>query len=106
MQQIPRRMLIHNIILRPVLNKDEYGNRTFSASAAISYVRCEPSKRNALASLGEMKDDKLILFYDCFNSEPQTLTFNLNDEVEFNSQKYTIRDFKDFSPHHLEIFLK
>lgn len=102
---IPRDILIHSAT-KYTTTKDRYGKETISASAPITFIRCEPVSEWKQANIGEMKDDKLLMFYDCVNSLPAGLSFAKGDKVEFNGQDYTVRSFKDFSPHHLEINLK
>lgn len=105
MRQIPKIILIHSGTYYNV-SKDEYGNDTITASAPLSAIRCEPVKSSALKALGEMKDDVLTLYFDCVNSSPKGQTFSKYDKINFKGQLYEIRDVKDFSPHHYEVYLK
>ena len=106
MQPIPRKFLEHTVTHEAATATDRNGARTYATGVAVSFVRCEPVSAWKAAQNGEMKDDKLTLFYDCVNSDPAGRTFKKGDRVTFNGAAYTVRDFKDFSPHHLEIFLK
>jgi len=106
MQPIPKIALVHDITLYTITGVDADNNPVISASAPVSFVRCEPVKDWMQNTLGEMKDDRLLMFYDCVNSKPASLAFNKGDKIKFNGQDYFVRTVKDFTPHHLEISLK
>lgn len=103
---IPQDILTHEVTLYATTGLDADNNPTYATAVVISFVRCEPVSAWRQNSNGEMKDDKLTLFFDCVNSSPNTATFKKGDKVVFNSQDYFIRDMRDFRPHHLEIYLK
>lgn len=106
MKPIPRKYLIHSVAYESRTGTDADGNGTYATSVALDFVRCEPVQAWVNASNGEMKDDKLTLFYDCVNSEPTALPFAKGDRVSYNAALYVVRDVKDFFPHHLEVMLK
>ena len=106
MQPIPRKFLEHTVAHEARTATDRNGAGTYAAAVTVAFVRCEPVSAWKAAQNGEMKDDKLTLFYDCVNSDPAGRTFKKGDRVTYGGAAYTVRDFKDFSPHHLEIFLK
>lgn len=103
--QIPREMLRHSVTFEALTAADADGNGTFATAVTISFVWCEPVKDWLRSNVGEMKDDKLTLFYDCVNSSPAAIAFKQGDRVTFGSDKYLVRTIKDFSPHHLEVIL-
>ena len=117
MQAIPRFALIHGCIYYKRTGVNEYGEAQYEQTGtddddnplyglSVMYVRCEPIKESAMRSLGEMKDDKLRLFYDFRNSSPTTLTISPLDKIVFNGVDYIVRQVLDFSPHHIEVTLK
>lgn len=117
MRQIPRTALTHSVIYYEYDGVNEYGEPSYKSTGvdehgeplfgvSVLYVRCEPVKQTALRALGEMKDDKLILFYDCVNSLPASIVFKPFDKIVFNSQDYIIRTVGNYAPHHVELFLK
>ena len=103
--QIPREMLRHSVTFESLTGADADGNGTFATAAAMSFVWCEPVKDWLRNNMGEMKDDKLTLFYDCVNSDPAGTAFKKGDRVTFSGSVYIVRTVKDFSPHHLEVVL-
>ena len=106
MRPIPKRVLIHDVVVWSPTGTDRNNKPTYSASAPVSFVRCEPVSAWRQNSTGEMKDDKLTLFFDCVNSEPNSQAFKKGDKVVFAGRDFFVREIKDFSPHHLEIALK
>ena len=72
MRPSPRRVLVHKVIVYSPTGTDRSNKPTYGASAPVSFVLCEPVSAWRQNSAGEMKDDKLTLFFDCVNSEPNT----------------------------------
>lgn len=87
---IPRRLLPHNAKYKPysgtVSSVKQYGEEV-----DLEFVRIEPVKQNAMTALGDMKNDRVNLFYDCVNSRPIGLEFKVNDVVTFGGVAYTVR---------------
>jgi hypothetical protein len=108
MRPIPRIALPHSIVWYKRTGVDATNKATYAKGVKISFVRCEPMKQTAMKSLGEMKDDKITLFYDCVNSSPVGLVMSLGDKVEvgIGGNSFTVRTVGDFSPHHYEVYLK
>ena len=106
MRPIPRRILVHSVTYSARASVDEYNNPTYATGVPVSFVRLEPVKMTALRALGELKDDKFTLYYDCENSEPTGVAFKELDKITYNGSDYIIRSISDFSPHHLEMVLK
>lgn len=106
MKPIPRKYLEHSISHEVRTGIDADGNGTYATAVDVFFVRCDPVKSWVNASNGEMKDDKLTLYYDCVNSDPPGLTFTKGDRETYNGAAYVVREVKDFSPHHLEVTLK
>lgn len=105
---IPRNLLIHTAVLSHVTGTDEYGVDTVSEST-LKYVRFEPSKQTNLTVLGESRNDKYTMFYDCVNSRPSGVTFAQEDHITYNGVELTIRKVDEESDdrklHHYEVYL-
>jgi len=105
---IPRHLLIHSVTHR-VGTPDMYGN-TIWTDTTISRVRVEPVKNTGLMvanSIGEMQQDKYLMFWDVRNSTPAT--FSKLDRIIFDGVEMTIRNidnlYDENGLHHLEIAL-
>jgi hypothetical protein len=87
---IPRRLLPHSAKYKPytgtVGSVKQYGTEV-----DLEHVRLEPVKQNAMTSLGDMKNDRVAVFYDCVNSRPAGLVFKTGDVITFDSVAYTVR---------------
>lgn len=86
----PRRMLPHSGTLAPYTGTVN-SIKTYGAAVALSFVRFEPVKQNAMTSLGEMKSDRFVLFYDCKNSQPGGLIPAMNDKITFGALTLSAR---------------
>lgn len=106
MQPISRNILSHDVQYAKRTGTDADGNGIYATAVSIYFVRCEPVKSWLRNTDGEMKDDKLTMFYDCVNSDPSSANFKKGDKVVFKNEDYTVREVKDFSPHHFEVILK
>jgi Minor capsid protein len=103
---IPRRLLIHSAALAPYVSPGP--PVSYGTSVSLSYVRLEPVKHNAMTSLGEMKDDKFLLFFDCKNSLPVGRTFAKKDKITFGALILSVRIVTpcygdDATVHHYEV---
>jgi hypothetical protein len=107
--QIPRTVLIHTITHSARVSVDEFNLPTFGTPQEIKYVRMEPSKETSLTGLGEMKNDKYLMFYDCVNSYPVGRSFKEHDRVVYNGLTLFIRKIRECpgerAMHHYEISL-
>lgn len=65
--------------------------KTYAAAVDLGFVRFEPVKQNAMTSLGDMKNDRFLMFYDTVNSRPLGLAFNVLDKIVFGSSTLTVR---------------
>ena len=106
MQQIPRRVLNHSVTFYARSGVDTYNKVTYATGVNISYVRVEPVKQTSLKSLGEMKDDRMILFYDYKNSYPIGINIKALDKITYNGTDYIVRSVNDYVNHHCEVYLK
>lgn len=65
--------------------------RTYGAAVNLTSVRVRSVKQTAMASLGEMKNDKFLLTFDCVNSVPAGTTFKANDKIVYGSYTLAVR---------------
>lgn len=108
-QPIPRRLLPHSATYTPFLGMVA-SKKTYGTPAALSFVRLVPVKQNAITSLGDMKNDRFTLYYDCANSLPAGISFKAGDLVEFVGSTATVRAVAPIyadspSVHHVEVQL-
>lgn len=91
MKPIPKQLLIHEAMLHKEINKDRWGNGDTDSGTILSDIRIEPStkivrdKNNVEIQLAAM------LFYDCKNSRPKGISFEVDDIIVFNGQKHQVR---------------
>ena len=98
-------MLIHTVThLHPVI--DKYGNET-GTPTTMYRVRLEPVKKQTLTDLGEMKDDKYLMFVDMVHST--VIAIAKGDKITFNGTELTVREVfpapDEKGAHHLEVAL-
>ena len=106
--QIPRAVLIHSATYAHYTGTDRSGEKTYGAEQTLQFVRFEVSKQNALTALGDQKNDRYTMFYDCENSLPAGITFSAGDKVTYGSEALEVRTanmYSAFSVHHWEIQL-
>lgn len=107
---IPVELLIHTV-------EHEYGAKTgdgwngeaWESSREVSRVRVEPSQSLTLSQENEEIRLKARLFYDCVNSEPGAVAFEVGDGIAFDGEVYTVvaveRLYDGEALHHLEMGL-
>ena len=70
-------------------------------------VRLEPVEKQTLTDLGEMKDDKYLMFVDMVHSTVVALA--KGDKITFNGTELTVREVfpapDEKGTHHLEVAL-
>lgn len=109
MPPIPRRLLIHSAVYRHTPSRDDWGKVTWGGSVSLTYVRVEPS--HALRITKDNREVRLsaLLFYDCRNSLPAGLRFEVGCAVSFGGTDYTVvaEDplYDGEKLHHLEVGL-
>lgn len=87
---IPRRLLIHSGSLAPYTGTVN-SVKTYGTVATLSFVRFEPVKQNAMTSLGDMKNDRFVMFFDCQNSLPAGTVPAINDKITFGAIILSVR---------------
>lgn len=109
MMPIPKSLLIHAVTLHKKINKDKWGKGELDQGTELSYVRMEPSgeivrdKNNAEIQLAA------TLFYDCKNSNPRGMKFEVDDLIKFNGVIHRVEVveplYDDKRLHHYELGL-
>lgn len=90
MRPIPKSLLIHTVTLHKKMNEDRWGKGELDSGMELTRVRIEPSgkivrdKNNAEVQL------VATLFYDCKNSRPQDVVFQMDDIILFNDMKHQV----------------
>ena len=104
---IPRHLLHHTATLQPFAATVN-SNPSFGTSANLDYVRFEPVKQNAMTSLGDMKADRFVMFFDCHTSKPKGTVPAVKDKITFGGVALTVRKVtpcygSNGSVHHYEV---
>jgi hypothetical protein len=85
---------------------DKYDNET-GTPTTMYRVRLEPVKKQTLTDLGEMKDDKYLMFVDMVHST--VIAIAKGDKITFNGTELTVREVfpapDEKGTHHLEVAL-
>lgn len=107
MRPIPKKLLIHTVTLHKKINEDRWGKGELDPGMNLNHVRIEPSgkivrdKNNAEIQLSA------TLFYDCRNSAPHDVEFEVDDIVVFNGVKHRVEVveplYDDKRLHHYEL---
>jgi hypothetical protein len=107
MRSIPRKLLIHTVEHYPKTGNDEYGTPIYPAEPnEIQFVRVEEYRGLRMTNLGDVQQDKFVMFYDPRHST--AATFSQDDKIVFGGYDLKIRDVEKFfafdntQPHHLE----
>lgn len=87
---IPVRLLPHNATLEPYLGTVN-SLPNYGPAVTLLHVRFEPVKQNAMTSLGDMKNDRFLLIFDCLNSLPAGTVFAIKDRITFNGATLSAR---------------
>lgn len=111
LKPIPRKVLIHSAVYTKVTSKDKWGAvveaEETPAPISLTFVRIEPSSAIKLSKDNKEMQLKSILFYDCVNSLPTGVSFELEDTITFSGTDYIIASIDPISAlsgiHHYEI---
>jgi hypothetical protein len=74
------------------LGESEQGGANYDTKVVLTKVRVNKAKQMLMTALGEAKNDKLVLFYDCVLSLPAGTTFKADDKIVYNSIDYRVRE--------------
>lgn len=107
MKPIPKKLLIHEVTLKRY-KKDTWGEDTLELEKTLKFVRIEPSKSRVLSVDNTEIQLNSLLFYDCVNSTPRGVIFELEDIITFEGTNYTVKTIDPLygaKLHHYEIGL-
>ena len=108
MRPIPLRLLIHSAELSRVILGD-YNVTENSDTVLLEHVRVEPCYSAVSAKDNRQLNASYKLFYDCLNSSPQDVTFDIDMCVTFDGEVFHIEDVRKFYDerklHHIEVML-
>ena len=107
MRPIPKRLLIHTATLYQRVNVDKWGKGELNGGQELSNIRIEPSKQIIRDKNNAEVQLAATLFYDCRNSRPSDVSFEVDQVVDFNGQKHQIKTvetlYDNLKLHHYEI---
>lgn len=87
---IPKKLLIHTVAHAREGEEDRWGNTELVDEQTLTHVRMEPSSKVIRDKNGAEIQLAATLFYDCRNSRPQCITFEVDDIITFNGQKHRL----------------
>lgn len=110
LKPIPKKLLIHSGVYTKVTAKDKWGAETGTPTITdLSDIRIEPSSAIKLSKDNKEIQLKSLLFYDCVNSLPIGVSFELENTITFLGTDYIIVSidpiFALSGIHHYEIGL-
>lgn len=107
MRPISKRLLIHTATLYQRVNVDKWGKGELNGGQELSNIRIEPSKQIIRDKNNAEVQLAATLFYDCRNSRHSDVSFEVDQVVDFNGQKYQIKTvetlYDNLKLHHYEI---
>lgn len=109
MKSIPKSLLIHTVEMYKKENEDKWGKCTENPENEIRFVRFEPSSKIIRTTNNAEIQLSATLIYDCKNSRPKDVKFELDDIITFNEEKHRIQLIEPLYDgkklHHFEIGL-
>lgn len=109
MRAIPKQLLVHTAVLYRIQTEDAWGHEELDDGTELRYVRMKYSgkvvrdKNNAEIQLAA------VLFYDCRNSSPKNVEFQVDDIIVFNGEQFRVQTVELFTDekhtHHYEMGL-
>lgn len=92
MKPIPKSLLPHSVMLHKKVNDGgRFEEDSLDYGTKLTYVRMEPSSRIVRNKNGAEIQLAATLFYDCKNSSPHDIAFNVDDIIVFNGQKHRVQ---------------
>ena len=76
----------------PYTGESEQGVATYGTKVVLTKVRVTKTRQMLMTALGEAKNDKAILFFDCIVSQPYGTTFKSDDKIIWESVSYRVRE--------------
>lgn len=109
MRAIPKSLLIHTVNRYKKDTEDRWGKGTESLESKIHFVRFEPSSKIVRTANNAEVQLSATLIYDCRNSRPKDIQFELDDIITFNGEKHRVQLIEPLYDgkklHHFEIGL-
>ena len=107
MKPIPKKLLIHTIMLYEKTSIDKWGSEKLDDGQVLTKVRIEPSNQIVRDKNNSEIQLAATLFYDCRNSQPIGINFKVDQIIDFNGQKHQIKTieplYDKLKLHHYEI---
>lgn len=107
MKPIPKKLLIHTVVLYEKTSIDKWGSEKLDDGQVLSKVRIEPSMQIVRDKNNSEIQLAATLFYDCRNSQPIGINFKVDQIIDFNGQKHQIKTieplYDNLKLHHYEI---
>lgn len=89
---IGENLLTQTADLYPYTGESEQGGASYGNKVVLTDVRVNKAKQMLMTALGEAKNDKLVLFYDCVLSLPTGTTFKADDKIVYGTVNYRVRE--------------
>lgn len=85
MRPIPKKILIHTVTIKtPTGEKDRWGNVVYTDPEEIKFVRLESTTKRIQTKESQDLQLSTLMFYDCKNSNPNTIIFSQGQVITFN----------------------
>nr|DAI35512.1 MAG TPA: Minor capsid protein [Caudoviricetes sp.] len=108
MRPIPKRLLIHAVILKTPAGIDSWQKVQY-LDQSLEHVRIDPAEKIIQTRENTQVQLNSVLFYDCRNSAPAGITFEAGQKVVWCGREYTIvsieRLYDASRLHHWEVGL-
>ena len=88
---IGRHLLIHSCTVQEVSGLNRDGGAEYAEKILLEHVRIVPAYSVRRGTVGEEKDDKLLLFIDGVTSTPRGFIPKIDSAVSWQEQRYTVR---------------
>lgn len=109
MKPIPKSLLIHTVRRYSKTDEDKWGKGIESLENEICFARFEPSSKIIRTTNNAEVQLSATLIYDCRNSRPKNIQFELEDIIAFNGEKHRVQLIEPLYDgkklHHFEIGL-
>jgi len=105
---ISKKMLTCNAILYTIQSINEDREIVYGDAVELHNVWITSTRGQINSTNGKQANDNMILYYDCTNSTPKNVSFQLNQKVVFDGFEYFINSITPAYAdglHHLEIGL-
>lgn len=102
-------LLVHTVQFYKKNGNDTKGKPSYDEPVTVEMVRVDPSTSLRKTDSGDFIQLTALLFYDCFFSQPEGISFSLNDKIVFEGKEHFVKSVeKDMGYnqyHHFEIGL-